>query len=61
MHVARKRNKRLLENLYEAATVYVKKKSEFDPVGATNKLRGLAAKIKFTSESLAETKGFVNP
>ena len=36
----------MLQNLSEKATVYVQK-NELDPVGATNNLRGLAAKIKF--------------
>ena len=36
----------MLENLPESAIVYVQK-NELDPVGATNNLRGLAAKIKF--------------
>ena len=45
----------MLKNLSESATVYVKKKSEFDPVGATNKLRGLAAKTKFTTRSLSQS------
>lgn len=36
----------MLQNLPESATVYVQK-NELDPVGATNNLRGLAAKIKF--------------
>ena len=37
----------MLENLPQSATVYVQK-NELDSVGATNNLRGLAAKIKFT-------------
>ena len=38
--------KTFLEGLPASATVYVQK-NELDPVGATNNLRGLAAKIKF--------------
>ena len=36
----------MLMNLPQSSTVYVQK-NELDPVGATNILRGLAAKIKF--------------
>ena len=49
----------MLENLPESATVYVRK-NELDPVGATNNLRGLAAKIKFIGDTVAQTGGDVN-
>ena len=42
-----------LQNLSENATIYVKE-NELDPVGATNNLRGLAAKIKFIDEIISE-------
>ena len=43
----------MLKNLPETATVYVRK-NELDPVGATNNLRGLAAKIKFIEGTVAQ-------
>ena len=43
----------LLESLPKSATVYVRK-NELDPVGATNNLRGLAAKIKFIEANVAQ-------
>jgi hypothetical protein len=43
----------MLENLPESATVYVQK-NELDPVGATNNLRGLAAKIKFINDNISQ-------
>ena len=49
----------MLENLPESATVYVQK-NELDPVGATNNLRGLAAKIKFIDGTLSQEKPNVN-
>ena len=49
----------MLKNLPETATVYVKE-NELDPVGATNNLRGLAAKIKFIGESIAQNDSKVN-
>lgn len=49
----------MLENLPESATVYVQK-NEPDPVGATNNLRGLAAKIKFIDKSIAQESKNVN-
>ena len=48
----------MLESLPKNATVYVQK-NELDPVGATNNLRGLAAKIKFM-DSVARKNGNVN-
>ena len=45
----------MLKNLPETATVYVRK-NELDPVGATNNLRGLAAKIKFIEGTVAQDK-----
>lgn len=49
----------MLENLPESATVYVRK-NEPDPVGASNNLRGLAAKIKFIEDTVAQRRGDVN-
>ena len=43
----------MLENLPASATVYAKR-NELDSVGATNNLRGLAAKIKFTGDNVAQ-------
>ena len=43
----------MLKSLPESATVYVQK-NELDPVGATNNLRGLAAKIKFIDGTIAQ-------
>jgi len=43
----------LLKNLPNSATIYVQK-NELDPVGATNNLRGLAAKIKFTEPMITQ-------
>lgn len=43
----------MLENLPESATVYIQK-NELDPVGATNNLRGLAAKIKFINGNISQ-------
>lgn len=49
----------MLKNLPETATVYVRK-NELDPVGATNNLRGLAAKIKFIEGTVAQDSRNVN-
>ena len=43
----------MLENLPESATVYIQK-NELDSVGATNNLRGLAAKIKFIGNNVSQ-------
>lgn len=45
--------KSMLESLPESATVYVQK-NELDPVGVTNILRSLAAKIKFIDGSISQ-------
>ena len=45
----------MLGNLPESATVYIQK-NELDPVGATNNLRGLAAKIKFIEDSVTQDR-----
>ena len=49
----------MLRSLPENATVYVRK-NELDPVGATNNLRGLAAKIKFIDGNITQSKQKVN-
>lgn len=49
----------MLENLPASATVYVRK-NELDPVGVTNNLRSLAAKIKFIDSNLPQQEGNVN-
>jgi len=49
----------MLRNLPETATVYVRK-NELDPVGATNNLRGLAAKIKLIDGIVPQRTGNVN-
>ena len=48
----------MLNNLPESATVYIKK-DESDPVGATNNLRGLAAKIKLIGETVSQERKVV--
>ena len=45
----------MLESLPESATIYAQK-NELDSVGATNNLRGLAAKIKFIESNVAQKK-----
>lgn len=43
----------MIKNLPASATVYIQK-NELDPVGATNNLRGLAAKIKFIDKKVPQ-------
>lgn len=45
----------MLESLPETATI-IAKRNELDSVGATNNLRGLAAKIKFIDENVSQRK-----
>ena len=45
--------KSMLASLPKSATIYVQK-NEPDPVGATNNLRGLAAKIKFIDKNVSQ-------
>ena len=49
----------MLKNLPESAKVYIRK-NELDPVGATNNLRGLAAKIEFIDGTVSQNNNDVN-